>query len=98
MSEVASSAVASGAVSSVVFAFIVLAPTARLGFMFIPVPIPAYLFGAIFLGIEYYLGKRGNTNIGHDAHFWGAIFGIVFTIILKPALGSAFIEQIFGNR
>lgn len=89
---------ASGAVSAVVFAFITLAPTARLGFMFIPVPIPAYLFGAIFLGVEYYLGKRGNTNIGHDAHFWGAIFGIVFTIILKPAIGSSFIEQIFGNR
>ena len=89
---------ASGAVSAVVFAFIILAPSARLGFMFIPVPIPAYLFGAIFLGIEYYLGKRGNSNIGHDAHFWGAIFGILFTIVLKPAIGTAFIQQIIGNR
>lgn len=87
---------ASGAVSSVVFAFIILAPTAQLGFMFIPIPIPAYLFGIIFLGIEYYLGKRGQTNIGHDAHFWGAIFGIVFTLVLKPELGSLFFKQIFG--
>ena len=85
---------ASGAVSAVVFAFIMLAPTAKSGFLFIPVPIPAYLFGLIFLGIEYYLGKRGQSNIGHDAHFWGAIFGAVFTIILKPSLVSEFIEQI----
>jgi membrane associated rhomboid family serine protease len=88
---------ASGAVSAVVFAFIVLAPTAKLGFLFIPVPIPAYLFGLIFLGIEYYLGKRNNDNVGHDAHFWGAVFGAVFTIILKPSLFSDFIQQITGR-
>jgi|SRR4051812_46801114 len=87
---------ASGAVSSVVFAFIILAPTAKLSLIFIPIPIPAYLFGAIFLGIEYYLGKRGQSNIGHDAHFWGAVFGLVFTLVLRPALGTAFIAQIFG--
>ncbi|MBA3704393.1 MAG: rhomboid family intramembrane serine protease [Bacteroidetes bacterium] len=85
---------ASGAVSAVVFAFIVIAPTAQLGFLFIPVPIPAYLFGLLFLGIEYYLGKRGQSNIGHDAHFWGAVFGAVFTIILKPSLVTNFIDQI----
>jgi membrane associated rhomboid family serine protease len=87
---------ASGAVSAVVFAFIMLAPTAKLGFLFVPVPIPAYLFGLIFLGIEYYLGKRSKGNIGHDAHFWGAVFGAVFTIILKPSLMSDFIRQITG--
>jgi membrane associated rhomboid family serine protease len=88
---------ASGAVSAVIFAFIIMAPTAKLGFMFIPVPIPAYLFGAIFLGIEYYLGKRGQDNIGHDAHLWGAIYGIVLTLILKPSLGASFIDQITGR-
>ena len=84
---------ASGAVSAVVFAYIVLAPTAKLMFLFLPVPIPAYLFGVIFLAVEYYLGKRGQTNIGHDAHFWGAIYGAVFTIILKPALITNFINH-----
>ena len=87
---------ASGAVSAVVFAFIVLAPTTKLGFMFIPVPIPAYLFGLLFLGIEYYLGKRGNSNVGHDAHFWGAVYGVVFTFILKPSLMADFISKIKG--
>ncbi len=88
---------ASGAVSAVIFSFIVLAPTARLGFMFIPVPIPAYLFGLIMLGIEHYLSKRGNTGIAHDAHFWGAIFGAVFTIALKPELAMDFIHKIMGT-
>ncbi|HSH65770.1 MAG TPA: rhomboid family intramembrane serine protease [Bacteroidia bacterium] len=88
---------ASGAVSAVVFAYIALAPTTQLGFMFIPIPIPAYLFGAIFLGIEYFLGRRGHSNIGHDAHFWGAVYGIIFTFILKPSLFSNFISQITGS-
>lgn len=88
---------ASGAVSAVIFAFIILAPTQKLMLLILPIPIPAYLFGAIFLGIEYYLGKRGQTNIGHDAHFWGAIFGVAFTLILKPGLLQSFIEQITGQ-
>lgn len=88
---------ASGAVSAVIFAFIILAPTTKLVFLFIPFPIPAYLFGLIFLGVEYYLGKRGNTNIGHDAHFWGAVYGIAFTLILKRDLLNNFIEQVKGN-
>ena len=85
---------ASGAVSAVVFAYIILFPTQKLLFLFLPFPIPAYLFGAVFLGVEYYLGKRGNSNIGHDAHFWGAVHGVVFTIILKPSLIMSFIAQI----
>lgn len=85
---------ASGAVSAVIFAFIVLAPTQKLMLLILPIPIPAYLFGLIFLGIEYYMAKRGQGNIGHDAHFWGAVFGIAFTLILKPSLLQSFIEQI----
>jgi membrane associated rhomboid family serine protease len=88
---------ASGAVSAVVFASIILSPNTKLLFLFLPVPIPAYLFGLIFLAIEYYLGKRSRDNIGHDAHFWGAVFGAVFTIILKPSLLSDFIQQITGR-
>lgn len=87
---------ASGAVSAVIFAFIILAPTQKLMLLILPIPIPAYLFGLIFLGIEYYLGKRGQSNIGHDAHFWGAIYGILFTIALKPGLAMEFIQQIKG--
>lgn len=88
---------ASGAVSAVVFAFVILFPTQKIGIMFIPPVIPAYIFGFIYLGIEYYLGKKGNTNIGHDAHFWGAVYGALFTIALKPSLFTRFIHQIIGQ-
>jgi membrane associated rhomboid family serine protease len=89
---------ASGAVSAVVFAYIIMAPTQKFGLLFLPgIDIPAYIFGAIFLGVEYYLGKKGNTNIGHNAHFWGAIHGAVFTAVLKPELIPSFIQQVFGQ-
>jgi len=74
---------ASGAISAVVFAYIILNPSAELGIIFIPgVRIPAYLFGPGLILLEYYLAKRGRTNIGHDAHISGAIFGIIFMGIL----------------
>ncbi len=88
---------ASGAVSAVVYAFIILHPTAKLGLFLIPPIIPAYIFGFIYLAVEYYLGKKGNSNIGHDAHFWGAVYGVLFTIALKPSLFSRFIHQIIGE-
>lgn len=89
---------ASGAVSAVIFAFIALNPRVKLGLLFIPgFRVEAYIFGVIFLGIEYYMARRGNSNIGHDAHFWGAIYGVVFTFILKPSLFSNFINQLTGN-
>jgi len=87
---------ASGAVMSVMFAFIIMAPTAPLSLLFLPIPLPAYIFGFLILGVEHYLSKRGNTGIAHDAHFWGAIFGIVFTIALKPSLAIDFIHKIQG--
>lgn len=89
---------ASGAVSAVIFAYIILNPTARMGLMFIPIRIPAYIFGLLMLGFEHYLSKRGNTGIAHDAHFWGAVYGALLTILLKPSLATDFIFQIQGHR
>ncbi|HOA37283.1 MAG TPA: rhomboid family intramembrane serine protease [Flavihumibacter sp.] len=71
---------ASGAVSAVIFSFIMLRPTMELR-LFFSIPIPGYIFGALFLGISVYLSRRGGDNIGHRAHFSGAIFGVLFTII-----------------
>lgn len=87
---------ASGAVAAVVFAAILINPLSPIRFVFIPVDIPAFIFGALYLGYSAYMAKKGNDNIGHDAHFWGALFGLVFTILLKPALIGSFIRQI-GN-
>ncbi|MBI3518408.1 MAG: rhomboid family intramembrane serine protease [Bacteroidetes bacterium] len=76
---------ASGAVNALIFSFITCSPMSQLGFFFIPMP--AWLFGVLYLGISYYLSKRNTGNdsvdrIGHEAHFWGAMFGILFTLIL----------------
>jgi membrane associated rhomboid family serine protease len=73
---------ASGAVSAVLFATIVINPGMSLYLFFVPIPIPAVVFGPLYLFYEYYMGKKGRTNIAHDAHFAGAVFGIIFTLIL----------------
>ncbi|MBL4625401.1 MAG: rhomboid family intramembrane serine protease [Flavobacteriales bacterium] len=85
---------ASGAVSAVLFASILFMPTAGLHIMFIPISIPAFVFGGLYLILEAYMDKKSNDNIAHDAHIWGALFGIVFTIILKPAIALYFIESV----
>jgi len=77
---------ASGAVSAVVFASIIFAPLSKIYLFLIPVGIPAILFGALYLAYSWYMDKKNIDNVGHDVHFWGAIFGFVFTIVLKPAL------------
>jgi membrane associated rhomboid family serine protease len=91
---------ASGAVSAVIYAAITIEPMMPIRFFFIPVDIPGYIFGFAFLGLSYYLAKRGGGNIGHNAHFWGAVFGVVFTIIAARAfspvdLVKRFIDQVF---
>jgi membrane associated rhomboid family serine protease len=72
---------ASGAVSAVIFVGVFLDPT--MGMIIFPLPfgIPAFIFGPVYLGISAYLARRGQGNINHSAHIWGALFGIVFLII-----------------
>jgi len=84
---------ASGAVSAVVFSSIILYPTGSIFLFFIPVPIPAPVFGILYVAYEYYMAKRSRDNIGHDAHLWGAIFGVIYTIAIKPALIGIFLQQ-----
>jgi membrane associated rhomboid family serine protease len=87
---------ASGAVMAVLFVFILFFPMQKLYFLFIPIGIPAYIMGPIILILEYVLAKRGGTNIAHDAHIAGAIFGIIFMVIAKPEVFIHFINQ-FGQ-
>ncbi len=77
---------ASGAVSAVLFATIILEPTLPLLVFFIP--LPGYIFGVLFLAISAYLAKKGGSNIGHGAHFTGAVYGLLFTIILTKLYSS----------
>lgn len=85
---------ASGAVMAVVFAYIILNPNAQLGLIFLPIHVPAYIFGPILLGIEYYMSKRGRTGIAHDAHFAGAVFGIIFITLIDYHYLLDFFKQL----
>jgi membrane associated rhomboid family serine protease len=90
---------ASGAVSAVIFSAILLEPSMPLRFFFIPIDIPGWLFGFVFLGLSAYLAKRGGDNIGHNAHFWGGVFGLIFTYLASRAFTNVnlidrFIEQV----
>jgi membrane associated rhomboid family serine protease len=72
---------ASGAVSAIVFTFIFLAPTAKIGLILIPIKAPAFIFGIIYIIVSAVLAKRGRSNINHSAHLWGGIYGIAFLIV-----------------
>ena len=72
---------ASGAVSAVVFAYILFNPLQGVGLIFIPVFIPGFLFGIIYLVVSWWLDRKGGGSINHSAHIWGALFGVIFFII-----------------
>ncbi len=77
---------ASGAVTGILYAAILLQPDMRLGIMFIPIPLPAYVLGIGYLLYSIYGMKSRIGNIGHSAHFGGAIGGYVTTLIFRPSL------------
>jgi membrane associated rhomboid family serine protease len=80
---------ASGAVSAMIFSSIIFFPQADISFFFIP-HIPGYIFAILYLGISAYLDKRGGSNVNHGAHFWGAAYGIVFTLVCCRIFASDF--------
>jgi membrane associated rhomboid family serine protease len=87
---------ASGAVSAIIFAAIIWNPTMQLGLLFIPIPIPAYIFGPLYLAFEYWADRKGGTGIAHDAHIGGAIFGVLYVLIINIDKGKEFFSLIFG--
>ncbi len=84
---------ASGAVSAVLFACIFFAPWHKLLFMGV-IPIPGIIFAVLYILYSTYMSRKGNDNIGHDAHLWGALFGIVYPIVVHPDLLEIFIYQL----
>lgn len=85
---------ASGGTSALVFAYILFNPW---GWFTFP-PLPALIFGVGYLLYSSYMGKRGMDNIGHDAHFWGAVYGVFFMIFaalaFQPGLVNYFLAQL----
>lgn len=90
---------ASGAVSAVIFAYIILDPLRGLGLIFLPgLFIPGFLFGLLYLVFSTYLAKRGRDNINHSAHIWGAVYGIAFLIVMAYAFSTENVLQDFINK
>jgi membrane associated rhomboid family serine protease len=88
---------ASGAVSAVVFAYILFQPLQGIGLLFIPIFIPGFLFGILFLIISYFLGKKGGSRINHSAHIWGAIFGVLFLVVFSKLFSNYPLLENFIN-
>jgi membrane associated rhomboid family serine protease len=92
---------ASGAVSAVIFAGILLDPLNKIYLMFIPVGIPGFVFGPVYLLISAWLDRKGSDNINHSAHIWGALFGIAFLIAAGQITGEyhavpEFVQKVRG--
>jgi membrane associated rhomboid family serine protease len=86
---------ASGAVSAVLFTTILYNPYGKIYFYGF-IEIPGILMGVAYLLYSYYMSRKGSgDNINHEAHFYGAIYGMLFTIVFKPSLFLYFIDQLF---
>jgi membrane associated rhomboid family serine protease len=57
--------------------------------------LPGYILGGLFIAYSVIMSKRNADNINHDAHLFGALYGMIFTLILRPSTLSSFIEAIF---
>jgi membrane associated rhomboid family serine protease len=62
--------------------------------MFIPIAIPAFVIGPLYLAYEWYQHRNSNDNVAHDAHFWGAAFGFALSVLLIPEQVSMFVKEI----
>lgn len=87
---------ASGAVSAILFTAIFFDPWNNIYFFGI-LPIPGIIFGGLYLYYSYYMSTKNVDNIGHDAHFLGAIFGLFFPVVLRPSLFMDFLTVLFGR-
>jgi membrane associated rhomboid family serine protease len=89
---------ASGGVASVLFASILLFPVNSNGGGIIifplPFPIQPFIFGFLYLAYSYYMGRRRGDNINHDAHFYGALYGVLLIIALVPGVLPQFVQQV----
>ena len=84
---------ASGAVSAVLFAFIFFQPWSKLMLMGV-IPIPGIIFGPLYLWYSSYMARRGGDNVNHDAHFYGAVFGFIYPMLVDSSLLWHFINQL----
>ena len=85
---------ASGAVSAVLFAYILIAPWKLILIMFIPAP--AILYAVFYVGYSIWMDKKGGDNVNHSAHLAGAAFGVMFMLIMEPELLQHFLQSLMN--
>ena len=85
---------ASGAVSAILFASILFEPKMGIYMYFIAIPIPGYIFAPLYLLYCWWAARKNADNIGHSAHFWGAVYGLVFPLLLRPDLIVHFLSRL----
>jgi membrane associated rhomboid family serine protease len=83
---------ASGAVSAVLFSFILLGPWQQI--IVLVFPVPAIIYGGLFLFYSAYMSRKGGDHVNHDAHFYGALFGMLFTIAVRPDVVNIFLNEL----
>jgi membrane associated rhomboid family serine protease len=86
---------ASGAVSAVVFTSILFAPYNPI-LLFGIIPIPGIVFGVLYIIYSKYMAGRNADNIGHDAHYYGAIYGLIFPLFYEPKLALHFFNELIS--
>lgn len=87
---------ASGAVSAVLFSFILIQPWSLI-IVFV-VPVPAIIYAVLYVGFSIWMEKRGGDNVNHSAHLWGAGYGVLFTVLLQPNVLGHFFEALMSPR
>ncbi len=83
---------ASGAVSAVLFTFILVQPWSLI-IVFV-IPVPAIVYGVLYVGYSIWMDRQGRDNVNHSAHLWGAGYGILFTLMMEPRVGPAFLANL----
>ncbi|GHE40125.1 rhomboid family intramembrane serine protease [Sphingobacterium griseoflavum] len=86
---------ASGSVCAILFSFILFQPKAQLG-VFMIIPMPAYLFALLFVGYSMWAAKKSSDGINHDAHLFGALTGVLITLLMYPWVFRHFIGSFIG--
>lgn len=84
---------ASGGVAAIIFATIYLYPWQSI-YIFFAIPLPSIVFAVLYLVYSAYAARKGSGGINHDAHFWGAVYGILFMLVIDPSHGMSFIQQL----
>ena len=85
---------ASGGVSAVLFAFILVKPWSLIFVFFLPVP--AIVYGVAFVGYSFWADRKGGGSTNHNAHLSGAIYGVLFMLLMEPRVGGVFLDRLLN--